>query len=123
MVDYVSLASTALRLITANGRTVTFTVKTTTPADTNKPWRGTAASGDTTFDAVSVIVPFENDDVDGKLVRRGDSRLFVAANSVTGQDMESVDTVTDRDELWKVIKVNDISPGNTLVLYEIQLRR
>jgi hypothetical protein len=125
MVNYVSLAATAKRLIEANGRNVTFSIKGETPLMPDKPWRGNDPAGDNSFVAKAVIIPFEESDTEGSLVRRGDARMFVAATSATvaGKSMREVDSVLDGTELWKVVDVNDITPGPTSVLYELHIRR
>jgi hypothetical protein len=56
MVDYTKLAATASRLITSNGRSITFVRKSETPADVNKPWKGPVV-GETTFVTDGVFVP------------------------------------------------------------------
>lgn len=123
MVDYVKLAKTALRLIDENGRDVLFTVNSDAPLVAARPWEGIDPAGDDAFTVKAVVIPYELEEVDGKLVRAGDSRMFVAANTVTTKDMKSVDKALDRSELWRVVAVNEITPGPTDVLFELRLRK
>jgi hypothetical protein len=122
MVNYASLATTAQRLINENGRTVTLTKTDRTPADSNKPWRA-GGSSDTTVDVVAVLVPYESKDVDGTLVKRGDNRAYVAALDTGAELIEDYDTLVDSSDYWRIQAVEVINPGDTRVLYDIQLRR
>lgn len=122
MVDYVSLASKAQTLIEANGRDLTFKLVDRDPDDVTKPWRGRDAAGDTTFTIKGVVYNYDNDDVDGDLVRRGDKRVLVAHDSLSGQDFEQVDSFLDGTDNYKVINVGIVAPGDTYLIYEIQAR-
>lgn len=81
-VNYVSLAATAKRLISENGKNVIFTrVVPETPVDMAKPWRaGTPNSFQLTVRAVEY--PYTVTEVDDKVIKRGDTRLYVAADAV-----------------------------------------
>lgn len=123
MVDYVSLAATAERLINANGRDVTIVQKDRTPADAGKPHRAGGSSDTSVGPVKAVIVPFNADDVDGTLIRRDDKRAFVAANDTGVSLIEKFDTITDGSDTWRIEAVVVINPGATRILYDIQLRR
>jgi hypothetical protein len=123
MVNYVSLAAKAKALIEANGRDLTFKTVSRAAADANKPWRGPSAAP-TEFTLKGVVVDYDEDDVDGDLVRRGDKRVLVAQNSITGgQDMKIVDAMDDGGLDYKVVAVSPVAPGDTTIIYEIQARR
>lgn len=81
-INYVSLAATAKRLIAENGKNVVFTrVVPETPVDTAKPWRkGTPNSFTLTVRAVEY--PYTVTEVDDKVIKRGDTRVYVAADAV-----------------------------------------
>lgn len=121
MVDYVSLAATALRLIDTNGRDVTLTKKDRTPANAAQPWRGPGVA-DTTVVVKAVVFPFDAEDIDGELVRREDKRAFVSASAAGVNEVEDFDFLTDGSDIFKIQRVRVIAPGDTRVLYDIQLR-
>ena len=129
MVNFVSLAATAERLIEANGRSMQLTKRGgTTPLDPAEPWRGDTTTGDTVFSVIAVEVEFENEDFDGTLVRRGDKKMLVAANSVDDAssgavDIEEFDEVLDGAKIWRIEQVNAIIPGPTRIMYELQVRK
>lgn len=122
MVDYVSLAATAERLIAENGRDVTLVKRSETPADAGKPWRGTTAD-DTSITVKGVVIPFEAEDQDGDLFRREDKQAFVAADATSPNEIESFDELDDGSDTYKIINVELIHPGDTRVLYVLQVRK
>lgn len=123
MVDYVELAATAQRLINENGRDVTIIRKDRTPADANKPWRGGGTSDTTVGPVKAVIFPFNAADVDGTLVRREDKQAWVAANDTGASPIETFDELIDGSTTFQILSVEVINPGDTLLVYQLQLRR
>lgn len=123
MVDYVSLASVAERLIEQNGRDVTLRKENRTPADSNAPWQGTSGAVTDIGPLKGVFVEYDNEGIDGDRVRRGDKRLFVAANDTSLQIVEGFDKVVDGTETWAIVAVRIVQPGDTLIIYDIQVRR
>lgn len=123
MVDYTSLAATAKRLIEKNGRTVTITKMSQTPADPAKPHRARNAAADTSVTPTAVVVPFESEQVDGSNVMVDDKMVMVAQESVSGVDLESFDRLTDGSDEYDIVKVKKVNPGPTSVVYMIQVRR
>lgn len=123
--DYVRSAATAKRLIERDGRTVNIYRKQTTPADVTKPWRGPASPTDILVATVKAVVyPFETKDVDGTIIRRGDSRIMVAHDSLVGvTDLEDLDWVADGALYYKIENVHVIAPGDVRIAYEIKIRR
>lgn len=126
-IDYAALASDVKQLIEDNGREVDLVLHSEAPADGSKPWRGRDDSNDTTITATAILIEYEEDEIDDQLVRRGDQRCLLAATSaeVAGQDIKSFDTLDDAavTGLWHIINVKPIQPGDTLIVYDIQLRR
>jgi len=123
MVDYVKMAATAKRLINKNGRSVTLTKKDRTAANSSKPWRGPGTSDITVKNVKAVIVPFDTEDVDNQLVRRGDSRAYVAASDTDPNLIEDFDDLLDGTDKWKIIDVSIINPGDKRIVYDMQLRK
>lgn len=123
MVDYTSLAATAKRLIEKNGRTVTITKMSQTPADPAKPHRARNPAADTSVTPTAVVVPFESEQVDGSNVMVDDKMVMVAQESVSGVDLKSFDRLTDGSDEYDIVKVKKVNPGPTSVVYMIQVRR
>lgn len=123
MIDYVSLAATAQRLIGANGRDVTLVKQDRAPADSLKPWRAGGVNDVSVGPLKAVIVPFDSDDVDGSLVRRDDKRALVAANDTGVALIEQFDILVDGADQWRIVRVSTINPGDVRVVYDMQIRR
>jgi hypothetical protein len=130
MVDYVSLRATADRLITENGRDLTLIKAGTTAADPTEPWRTDTTAGETRIIVKGVFVEFENEQVDGSLIMRGDKMGLVAAEDVEdttssseSDEVETFDRLLDGTVDWKIVNVEAIEPGPSNVYYEIQVRK
>lgn len=126
--DYVKLAGVADRLISANGKAVTFYQQSQTPNDVTKPWRGAGAGVNAkTINAFAVVIP--NDEIDDKeAMRRGVATAYIAAstfgdgNPFTVEDLVLIDTMVDNEGYsWHVHGVKIINPGATRVLYTAEL--
>ena len=130
MVNYVSLANLAERLIEENGRTFTLVQAGETAVDPAKPYGPDTTAGQTRHTVLGVITEFENEDIDGTLIRRGDKRCLIAHNSIvdvaSGTEsliIEEFDTLEDGTEVWKIEGVETIHPGDTRIMYDLQLRK
>lgn len=131
MVDYVSLADVAERLIEKNGRTISLVRRDQgNPVDSAKPWRSSTEADEITVSVLGVVIKFEKEDFDGTLVRRGDKRALIAANSVTDAGgsasnlkIEDYDHIIDGTTRWKIIDAETVEPGDTRVYYDIQVRQ
>lgn len=133
-INYVKLAATALKLINANGRSVSLSVSSRTPTDPTMPWRGTDGTA-TTITVKAVIYPFDfaevasggskeaySRDLIHDNVRRGDMQAIVAASAIVGIDPLKADYMLDGTITWHVINVAAIQPGDTAVAYTFHLR-
>lgn len=125
MVDYVSLAATAKRLIDANGRDVTLIKRDRIAADVDKPWRGGNAAPTSVGPLKGVIVPFGAEEIDGSLVRREDKKALIAANDDDSEMLEQFDVLIDGDpdDPWRIIEAEVINPGDVRVIYILQVRK
>lgn len=126
--DYVKLAAVADKLISENGKPVTFKRQSATPADPTKPWRGAGAHvDDLVITAFAVVIP--NDEIDDKeAMRRGDATAYIAAstfgagNPFAPDDLVTIDSMLDNEGYtWHVHGVKIINPGATRVLYTAEL--
>ena len=130
MVDFTKLAATATRLVSANGRSVTFAQLDTTPADSSKPWRGDATprtSYAATSSQTAVFVPPGGVQQLGlgflkeELVERAQQIMILSA---TSDDLQDFDEVIDDDgSKWKIEFVEVLRPASTKVLNFVGVRR
>ncbi len=123
MVDYIALAATAKRLIDAAGRDITLTKKDRSPADPNTPWRAGGVTDTTIGPFKGVVVPYEEKDVDGSIVRRGDRMALISGLDGGTNLVEQFDSLVDNGTVWKIQGVDVVNPGDTRVLYTLQLRK
>lgn len=129
--DYTPIKATVKRLIEDRGRLFTLTIRDTSPSDASQPWRGPADPGiDTSINAIGVNVHSflksffgtEYIDEDGKLIRRTDKSILFAEDSVSGIDMTLIDKLIDGSITYKVDRVNELAPGDTPILYEVDIK-
>ena len=131
MVNYASLKNLAERLIEANGRDLTLVRRDRgNLVDSNEPWRGSTGASEISFVVKGVFTEFEKEDFDGSLVRRGDKRVLIAAQSVSDESggasnlkIEDYDHILDDGVRWKILSVEVIQPGDTLIFYDIHVRQ
>lgn len=122
MVDFASLAATALRLIEANGRAISIRkVTTAAPPDPAKPWiPGAEGTADTA--AIGVFFDTERSAITNETIPADQSVLLVAASGL-GVTPIGKDRVVDGSDVWEVVKVNTLKPGATVLLYELMVKK
>src|SRR5690606_40894082 len=69
---YDEMTIVAAELINEFGRELTLVKESRTPADPDKPWRGTDDAGAVSVTVKGAVVGFDDDLVDGDMIRRGD---------------------------------------------------
>lgn len=129
MVDFVRLLATAQRLITANGRSVTFIRHDQTDPDAAKPWEAPVdprATPDATLvvdvvqvnlaDATKLGMTTEQSD----LFTKSEKILIVAAGAT---DLLQFQEVLDDSTYWKITTIETLQPGSTIVLSFVGIRR
>jgi len=122
--DYSSLSATAKRLIERFGRPVTLKRQTTTPTDPAKPWRGGAQAADVSTAVVAVLVDYTLQEATSDHVQRGDKRAYVAQASGPGIDFATYDRLVEADgQTWQIVRAETINPGDTKLLFDLQLRQ
>ena len=131
MVDYAKFRSLAERLIEENGRVLSLVRRDQgNPTDPAKPWRGSTEAATITVAVLGVVIDFEKEDFDGSLVRRGDKRILISDKSVIDEggsaanlQIEDYDHILDGTTRWKILGVSLIEPGDTRIMYDIQVRQ
>ena len=144
MVDYASLLATAQRLITANGRSVTFISFAETVQDPAKPWlgprdpRAAASSFSDDFSSdfeTGILVSLINDAVfvepgdlehlghsliTEDLIKRSTKIMLVSPGAL---DLSIYEEVIDGSERWKITGQEFLKPGDTQVLAFVGVAR
>jgi len=129
VVDFVSLLATAQRLITENGRSITFIRHDKTLQDTDEPWKGPASARGTpdatsVHDAVFVepasAVRLGIATVQEDLIMKSDQIMILAAGVV---DLTRFQEVLDGGTYWKITVIKDLKPGSTTVLSFVGVAR
>lgn len=140
MVNYTRLVAMAKRLIEKNGRDFTLIKQATAPADPAKPWLGPsqtlvtvttataaaetgkkglvvkglfAAPGSTLGDIFAAIA--------GELTQRRGASVYIAADSVSPEDPATYDQILDGTEALRIEDVETLQPGDTPLLYRVEL--
>lgn len=116
MVDYAILANTATSLLTDNGQNLTFGRETSSGFN---PVTGVDTTASSTYTGYGAGFDYKKSEVDGEVIQNGDVRLILQA--VTTAPLIG-DTVTYNGSVYRVMNVNEVSPGGTVVIYKLQLR-
>jgi len=117
--NYSGLAAAALRLIDKFGRNVTLRSVTAGSYDTATMTKTGASDADKVVKMA--IVEYKQSQIDGEVVQRGDELGLLAASAVTAKPVVN-DIVIDSVQ-YKIINIETIKPGDTALLYKLQLRR
>lgn len=131
MVNYASFRNLAERLIEENGRDLSLVRRDQgNPVDPTKPWRDSTEAAEITVVVKGVVIEFEKEDFDGSLVRRGDKRILIADKSVIDEggsaanlQIEDYDHILDETVRWKILDANVIEPGDTRIMFDLQVRQ
>ena len=119
MSNHQKFIALALRLIAKHGRDVTFQVINSTPANADKPWRGTATPPTPIGPLKAVFVPFRGFEFGSEFT---DNALFKEVEQICmvagGQgNLETTHLITDSGKDYKVEWVQRLRPGDQTVLY------
>lgn len=129
--DYTALEATAKRLIERFGRSISFFKESETAADSDAPFDGPApfdsdtAPAEQKIENVKAVFVGAGDtkfqDELGGLIRHG-SAGFLIYGSVSSE-LENFDVVVDGSDLWKIDNVEPLKPGDTNVIYGVEVSR
>lgn len=118
--DYSGLAATSVSQIADKGRDVTLTYKSTNIYD---PQTDTNAEDSSTTQTVRMLITnYNKREIDGTLIKNSDRQGLLANDSLTRAPAQG-DTVTDGTEVLTVKNIEEIKPGDTVLLYKLQLRK
>jgi hypothetical protein len=128
--SYSALAAKADSLITKFGRSMTLTRNDQAdPSDPSKPWRGSTGAADVSITVIGVFTDYTKEDVDGTLVRRGDKKVILSASAATtaagssNSKVEDYDALVDGGVSWNIVHTTVVEPGDTRIIYELQVRQ
>lgn len=116
--DYSPLQNVALSQISDKGRDVTYTQVTAGTFDPTTNTVTGASETDTTIKAV--ITDFDESQIDGTIIQRKDKQVLITADVVTPK-LE--DKITDGSVTYQIVNINQIAPGDIVMLYKLQVRR
>lgn len=114
-----ALEDTAVRLIAKYGRDATVKIKAESPDDANAPWDGAASDGESAT-VKAVFLDFDDNQIDGTVIQRGDQLVYVAAKG--NPAIDTADTITDSGRDWRIVGAKLLKPGNTEYLWTLQVR-
>ncbi len=114
MTLYTDLQATAISLLADYGQSITFT---RSGKSAFVPGTGVTKT-DTTYSASVIAENYSAAEIDGSAIEAGDMRLMTYSSTAPAID----DTATVNGTKYRVMRVSPISPGDTVVAYELQLR-
>ena len=124
--DYSGAAALAVRAMAKYGSAVSLLKESRTPNDPAEPWEGTSISKTRTDNIMAVFVPLYGSRevskavaaIAGDIRRTMDSFLIAA---IDGEDVRTFQGVVKGDRLWRITEVHEIGPGDTILLYQIEV--
>jgi hypothetical protein len=117
--NYDGLTAATISLIADAGRAVSLVY--TTQGTYNPSDDEIYSQAETSETVYMVITNFKKSDVDGTLIKAGD-RLALLANDNLSRAPKTGDKVED-SETYTIVGIEEIKPGDTVLLYKLQLRR
>jgi len=128
--DYSEITAVADRLISEFGRSITLFRPSTVSATSSEPWKEpetfsfAAATSDqkAVVDAVWIGAgETEFREVSGGLIRRGAAGFLISGT--VNRPVEKFVAIDDGGELWKIQKVEVLKPGETVLLYGVEVTK
>jgi hypothetical protein len=117
--SYYDNLETALRLIDKKGRTVTLRSVTPAAYDPLNDTQGSDAHTDRTVKAV--FTSYKTVEIDGSIILQGDKKCLIADLSALP---DTNDIIVDGGDEWRIVPPIDlVQPGDTPILYKLQVRR
>lgn len=133
MVDYVKLQALALKLVTANGKTINVKKFGTTAADPSKPWRGPADNrnpyaAETDVQAVELGVSKIRIESMGLAINKKDIpdnvfSYWLIAVAPTTPDLQGYNELWDGTVSFKIELITRLKPAATTLLWVVGVSR
>jgi len=113
---------TAKRLIDKNGETSTF--RRTTLTASGDPWDVDTPTV-TNTPVSAVWLDFDEQRIDGELIRIGDQEVLIPASDLPSINPNSNTDVLIREngEQWAIVRTQTLAPNEQVILHQVQVRR
>ena len=118
---YENMANTALKQINDKGRSISI-VSPGTDQVYDPATDSFTAGTDTALTVKGLFTQFAKKDIDGELIKTSDKRVLIAASSLAAAP-ETGDKITDGGITYNVMNTDTVQPGDTAILYMVQVRR
>jgi hypothetical protein len=115
MTTYGNFIILAERLIREKGRDITLINRQIGGYD---PITNTINDGfDTTRTVKAVFTEYSAKEIDGQIIQRGDKRCLIAG------EVSASEIVQDGDSQYTIVNIEQVMPGEELILSKVQVRR
>lgn len=123
--DYGRLARSAKRLIERFGGPIDI-VTTNATVNPTQSWKAGVAEP-ATEPGTGVFTSYEQKFIDGTLIRQGDQKVLVSALGLVFKP-DFIGYLIRKlpggiNEKWTIVKIKPLNPGDTVVIYIIQVRQ
>lgn len=120
MTTYSALQQRADLSIKKNGKHATLRKASAASYD---PVTGVETGATSADHAVSIVeANFRQQEIDGTLIRQDDKKALMSAYKSTA-DPEVDDSIVIDSDTFNIVSIKSIQPGDTVIYYELQLRR
>lgn len=118
--DYSAIKSQAEAAIGQNGQAMVLRAETGAAVDHTG-----AASGGTTTDYAALGIKrfYQESEIDGDLILRGDLQVILAASAGLPQPRPKHDQLVIEGQVWDLEDCRPLAPGAETVLYKLQARK
>lgn len=128
--DWSSTVSLVNRLLTKFGRSITLLKDDRQPDNPAEEWEGppewddaTASTSDKLDDVKAVFVGVSESefaDITDGLIRRGKDGFLIAGDA---GDLSGFNRVDDSGSLWSISRLTPLKPGDTVLLWGVEVER
>ena len=118
--DYGAIKAQAEAAIQENGQAMVLRVETGAAVDHT----GASSGGTSTdYSAAGIKRLYQESEIDGDLILRGDLQVILAAGATLPQPQPKRDQLVINGETWDIEDCRPLAPGEETVLYKLQARR
>ncbi|MDB5490357.1 MAG: hypothetical protein JWO78_206 [Micavibrio sp.] len=117
---YDGATAQALKAITAKGRTISLIYSSVGSYD---PENNQMVEGaEVLMTTKGLLTQFRTNQIDGEIIQASDMRILIAAKGLSLKPDNTM-KVLDGDEVYQIINVTPLQPGDTAILYTVQARK
>lgn len=123
--DYSGALALAQRSMLKFGRPVDVLKESRVKINSDQPWLGTATAVTRVEDVYGVFVPVAGDQTVSRVaeemgaMRRRVDTFLIASDGVN--DLTQFQKIVDGSKIWRIGVVHVIAPGDTVLLYQIEV--